>query len=98
MLFVIHCLDKPDHTHVRAEARPAHIEYSKANRANLYIGGPTLDDAFEGMTGSLMIVDFPDRAGAEAFSANDPYTLAGLFESVTIQPWKEVFPPNTKEP
>ncbi|HZL00727.1 MAG TPA: YciI family protein [Caulobacteraceae bacterium] len=32
-----------------------------------------------------------DLAAAEAFSAADPYTLAGLFESVDIRPWKVTF-------
>ena len=95
MFFAIHCHDKPDHAHVRAENRDAHIAYIKANRASVYLGGPTLSDNFEGMTGSLLIVDFPDRAGAESFASSDPYALAGLFESVTIQAWKEVFAPES---
>jgi len=95
MLFVIHCHDKPDHGHVRAENRAAHLEYAEANRENLYMAGPTLNDDADGMTGSLLIVDFPDRAAAETFAKADPYARAGLFESVTIQPWKEVFPPET---
>ncbi|MHA1597243.1 MAG: YciI family protein [Alphaproteobacteria bacterium] len=96
MYFAIHCLDKPDHAHVRAETRAAHLQYADAHRGTdgaLYMGGPTLSDDGEGMTGSLLIVDFPDRAGAEAFAAADPYAQAGLFDSITIQPWKEVFPP-----
>lgn len=95
MLFVIHCHDKPDHGHLRAENRPAHLEYIEANRENLYIAGPTLNNDGDGMNGSLLIIDFPDRAAAVAFAEADPYALAGLFESVTIQPWKEVFPPAT---
>ena len=43
------------------------------------------------MTGSLLIMDFPDRAGAEAFAADDPYNKAGLFQSVEIKAWKKVF-------
>jgi hypothetical protein len=44
------------------------------------------------MTGSLLIMDFPDRAAVEAFAAGDPYAAAGLFESVVIRRWKKVLP------
>jgi uncharacterized protein YciI len=43
------------------------------------------------MTGSLFIMQAPDRATVEAFSEADPYRLAGLFESVEIQPWRQTF-------
>ena len=46
------------------------------------------------MNGSLLIVDFPDRAAVNAFVDADPYTSAGLFESVDIKRWKMVFEPN----
>ena len=45
------------------------------------------------MNGSLLVVDFPSLADANAFAANDPYAKAGLFESVIIKPWKIVFEP-----
>ena len=31
-----------------------------------------------------------DLAAAEAWAANDPYALAGLFDSVELIPWKKV--------
>ena len=35
---------------------------------------------------------FPDRKAAEAFSAGDPYRKAGLFQTVTITPWRKTLP------
>jgi len=93
MLFALHCHDKPGHAHVRAETREAHLEYANAHRSSIYVGGPTLSDDGDGMTGSLIILDVADKAEAEEFATNDPYGKAGLFESVTIQAWKEVFAP-----
>ena len=93
MHFIVHCTDKPGNVQVRADNRPDHVEFLKANRDNIVTAGPTLDDDGEGMNGSLLIVDFPDRAAADAFAANDPYAKAGLFESVIIKPWKMVFAP-----
>ncbi|MBO6518946.1 MAG: YciI family protein [Rhodospirillales bacterium] len=92
MHFVIYCLDKPDHAHVRADNRPAHVEYLKASAGKIVCAGPMLTDDGEGMIGSTLVMEFADRAEADAWAANDPYAKAGLFESVSIRPWKKVFP------
>ncbi len=92
MHFVIYCLDKPDHAHVRADNRPAHVEYLKASAGKIVCAGPMLSDDGEGMIGSTLVMEFADRAEADAWAANDPYAKAGLFESVSIRPWKKVFP------
>ncbi len=96
MHFVFFCTDKPGHAQVRAENRDAHIAYLKSFAAQVVMAGPTLADDGGGhgneMTGSVLIMDFADRAAAEAFAEGDPYTKAGLFESVIIRPWKKVLP------
>ena len=92
MLYVIHCIDKPDKAEVRAANRNAHLGYLTTYRDKMFAAGPTLSEDGETMTGSLLILDFADRAEAEAFVAGDPYTMAELFESVTIQPWRKAFP------
>jgi uncharacterized protein YciI len=38
----------------------------------------------------MLIVETHDAAGAQAFSAGDPYTKAGLFESVEIRGFRVV--------
>lgn len=91
MLYVIHCFDKKDSLHVRMDNRPDHVEYLKSYGNKLFAAGPTLD-ADENMNGSVVILDLESQADAEAFAANDPYAKAGLFESVSIQPWKKVLP------
>lgn len=92
MHFVIYCQDKAGHQQVRLDNRPAHVEYLKANADKIVAAGPLLSDDGEGMVGSTLIMAFADRAEADAWAANDPYAKAGLFESVTITPWKKVFP------
>ncbi len=96
MHFIIHCTDKPGGARIRADNRPAHIDFLKSHRDNLYTAGPTLEDDGQAMNGSLLIVDFPGRAAAEAFAAADPYAQAGLFESVVIKPWKLVIGPQSQ--
>jgi uncharacterized protein YciI len=92
MLFVIYCVDRPGRSQVRLDNRPAHLAFLESYKANLVAAGPLQSDDGAGMLGSLLIMDFPDRAAAEAFAAGDPYAAAGLFESVVIRRWKKVLP------
>jgi uncharacterized protein YciI len=92
MHFAIICLDKPDHGQVRADNRPAHLDYLKANVQRMLAVGPLLSDDGERPVGSLLIMEFEDLDQARAFADNDPYNKAGLFESVTIRPWRKVLP------
>jgi len=87
-LFTLICTDKPDHQSVRAANRDAHLAYLRGSDA-VSQAGPFLDGA-GGMRGSLIILDLPDRAAAEAWAAADPYAQAGLFADVRIEEWRKV--------
>ena len=92
MKFIFSCVDKKDHAHVRAENRPAHLEYLNLFSDHIVVAGPTLGADYESMTGSLLILEFDDDTAAQEFALNDPYNKAGLFEQVTITPWKQALP------
>ncbi|MGB7406274.1 MAG: YciI family protein [Pacificimonas sp.] len=92
--YAITCFDKPDSFDVRAETRPRHLAYAADLGERLILGGPFLDNE-ERPIGSLLICEFNDLSEAEAFAAGDPYKQAGLFESVTVMPWRQVFPDPT---
>lgn len=92
MLFAIFCTDKPDSADVRAANRPAHLDYVRAIADQVVFAGPTQSDDGQSMNGSLLVMNFDDLAAARAFADNDPYFTAGLFESVVVRPWKQVFP------
>ncbi len=92
MLFIIDCEDKKGHADLRTSTRRHHLEYITRFKNQVCAAGPTLAEDGESMTGSLLIIDFPSRDAAEGFAAGDPYHKAGLFETVTIRPWKKVFP------
>lgn len=87
MIFVAICIDKPGSAELRLAHRAAHLEYVSARAELVRMGGPLLDDD-GGMNGSLLVIDTPDRAAAEAFLAGDPYAKAGLFERVELRAWK----------
>ena len=66
MPYAIITQDKPDHAQVRAQARPAHLEYLTANQAKLLAAGALIDDDGSGGNGGILIVDTDDRAEAES--------------------------------
>ena len=92
MLFAIVCHDKPDSLNVRMDNRPDHVAYLKSYNDRIAIAGPMLSDDGESPLGSLLIMEFDDLAAARAFAAGDPFAKAGLFESVTIRPYRKTFP------
>ena len=87
-LFVIHCFDKPGHQQVRLDTGTAHLDYAKAWEDHMVVGGPLLTPDGQDMVGSMIIMDLPDLQAAYDWCANDPYGKAGLFESVTVRPYR----------
>ena len=73
----------------RAAARPAHFDGVRALKAagHLVIGGARLDAA-GGMIGSMMVVDFPDRAALDAWLAIEPYAVGGVWREVEVHPFR----------
>jgi len=83
-LFVLTCLDKPGALDLRMATREAHLAYVRETMAMVKLAGPLLDEA-DAMAGSMFILEAPDRAAVEAFTAADPYATAGLFARVEIR-------------
>ena len=88
MLVALIAKDKPGAQAIRAENRPAHLDYLKSTDL-VAQAGPLLD-AEGGMVGSLIILDVADLAAAQAWADNDPYAKAGLFGSVDLIHWNRV--------
>lgn len=89
MLYSIVCVDKPNSVDLRMELRPAHVEHLKAHASKLLIAGPHLDDGGSPV-GSLLVFEADTKEAVDAFAEGDPYATGGLFQSVTITPWKRV--------
>jgi len=86
-LYAVVCRDKPGHLETRKANRADHLAYIEATGC-VAMAGPFLDGGE--MCGSLVVLDLPDLAAAEAWAAGDPYARAGLFDTVTVQEWKKV--------
>ena len=86
-LFVLMCVDHPGALERRMSVREQHLAYVREHLNLVKVAGPLLDGAGE-MAGSMFVIEAPDQAAVEAFSAADPYRLAGVFERVELHPWK----------
>ena len=89
MLFAVYALDKENSLEIRMETRERHLAYLM--NSPLVFAGPLLDE--EGnMCGSLIVLEMEDVSQVEEFTENDPYAIAGLFESVEIRRFVKAFP------
>ena len=88
--FVLFCLDKADSLDLRMATRERHLAYVQSRAPDIKIAGPMFDDAGQ-MAGSMFVLDVADKAAAEAFSAADPYTQAGLWRQVELKAVKVAF-------
>ncbi len=90
MRFAVFSLDKPDSLELRLSTREAHLAYLR--QFDTPVGGPMLDDDGN-MCGSMVIYEAETKADVETIIANDPYALAGLFQSVELREFKTVMWP-----
>jgi uncharacterized protein YciI len=81
--YILFCKDKPQSLDLRMATRERHLAYVGGFADRLKLGGPLLDENGD-MAGSVLVLEADSLAEAEAFSANDPYRQAGLFERVEI--------------
>lgn len=99
MLYAIFSEDVPESLPRRLQARPAHLERIQGlrNEGRLVLAGPhpaldTEDPGPTGFTGSLVVADFPSLEAAQAWANADPYVTAGVYERVTVKPFRKVLP------
>ncbi|SDG20709.1 YciI family protein [Pelagibacterium luteolum] len=89
MMFAVVAFDKAGNLDKRLETRPAHLQYWEDNADAMVLAGPFLDDDGKAV-GSMMVVEAKDRHAATAIVSQDPYAVAGVFETVEIRPWNWV--------
>ncbi len=99
MLYAIVCEELPGALERRMANRPAHVERLKALQAEgrLLLAGPhpsidSEDPGPAGFSGSLIVAEFASREAAIAWASEDPYSKGNVYSSVTVKPFKKVFP------
>jgi uncharacterized protein YciI len=92
-------IDREDSLEARLKARPEHLQRIEAlqQEGRLLLAGPhpaidSEDPGPAGFSGSLIVAEFDDLESPKSWTDQDPYTLAGVFASVTVKPFKKVFP------
>lgn len=87
-LYAIAATDHPGALPQRLAARPEHLEYLGGKlEVTVKVAGALLNEAGD-PAGSLLIVEAEDLAAAKAFADNDPFTKAGVFQSVSVSQWR----------
>ncbi len=99
MLYAIISQDVADSLERRLSARPAHLERLQTlkDQGRLVLAGPhpaidSEDPGPNGFTGSLVVAEFDSLEAAQAWADADPYIAAGVYQQVTVKPFKKVLP------
>lgn len=99
MLYAMIGEDVPASSERRAAARPAHLARLQELIAGgrLILAGPfpaidAADPGPAGMTGSLVVAEFESIEEARSWLNADPYVTEGVFATVTVKPFRQVFP------
>lgn len=99
MLYSIIGEDVPNSLNDRLEARPAHLARLEVlhNEGRLVLAGPnpSIDSdnpGNAGFSGSVVVAEFATLEDAQTWADADPYVDAGVYQKVTVKPFKQVFP------
>ncbi|ASV55695.1 MULTISPECIES: YciI family protein [Lelliottia] len=98
MLYVIYAEDVADSLEKRLSVRPAHLARLQLlhDEGKLLTAGPmpavdSNDPGAAGFSGSTVIAEFESLETAQSWAEADPYVAAGVYEKVTVRPFKKVF-------
>jgi uncharacterized protein YciI len=99
MLYAIIGEDRAGTLEQRMNARPAHGErlLTLQQEGRLILAGPcptidSPDPGAAGFSGSIIIAEFASLEAARTWADADPYIAAGVYEKVTVKPFKKVLP------
>ena len=99
MLYAIIARDVENSLQARLKARPDHLArlQNLQDEGRLLLAGPhpaidSNDPGEAGFSGSLVVAEFDSLAAAQSWADADPYISAGVYQQVTVKPFKQVFP------
>jgi hypothetical protein len=99
MLYSIVGIDVENSLPLRKTARAEHLARLEVlqQEGRLVLAGPhpaidSNDPGDAGFTGSLVVAEFADLEAARSWADADPYVAAGVYASVTVKPFKQVYP------
>lgn len=99
MLYAIIAQDVENSLQARLKARPDHLARLQTlqDEGRLVLAGPhpaidSNDPGEAGFSGSLVVAEFDSLQAAQSWADADPYIQAGVYQQVTVKPFKQVFP------
>lgn len=99
MLYAVIGTDNPDRLQLRLAARPDHLARLNDLKAagRLVLAGPfpaidSEDPGPAGFSGSLIVAEFESLEAAQQWADADPYVSAGVYNHVSVKPFKKVLP------
>lgn len=99
MLYMIFAQDTEHSLALRQQHRPPHLARLHALQAEgrLVLAGPlpaidSTDPGDAGFTGSLIVATFDSLEAAQAWAQDDPFMHAGVYQSVTVRPFRQTLP------
>ncbi len=99
MFYVIIGEDRAGTLDKRLAVRPDHVARLQAlqGEGRLLIAGPcpaidSPDPGPAGFSGSVIVAEFASLDAAKAWADADPYVAAGVYEKVTVKPFKKALP------
>lgn len=99
MWYAITGQDVADSLDKRLASRPAHVARLQLLQAQgrLLLAGPfpavdAEDPGAAGYTGSLIVAEFASLSAAQDWAHADPYLTGGVYERVSVKPFRKVFP------
>jgi len=91
-MYAIVCSDRPDSAALRDAHRAAHLEFLNKHSKQIVFGGPLKATPEGPSTGALIVVDCATGEEARALIESDPFYRSGVYESVAVRAFKQVFP------
>ena len=91
-MYAIVCFDRPGSASLRDANRAAHVAFLQEHSETIVFGGPLKNTADGPSTCAIIVVSCATRADAEAFIKGDPFLRSGVYESVAVRAFKQVFP------
>ena len=99
MLYMINGEDVPDSLEKRMTVRSQHLSRIQAlqEEGRLILAGPfpaidSSEPGPAGFSGSLIVTEFESLEAAKVWANADPYVSAGVYQRVTVKPFKKVLP------
>lgn len=99
MLYAIIAEDQSNSLSLRQANRPEHLNRltELQHQGRLVLAGPhpaidSNDPDPAGFSGSLIVAEFTSLEEAQTWADADPYRLAGVYQKVTVKPFKQIFP------